>query len=218
MSEHENEPVEPVEPTPDEEEEGADDEPETPFEEPPAPEEVEPEAQTPRDDADVDPIYAKLEKKAKNYTNAVAGLLKGGSIPVAGCEMCADCYPGIRWVHAQDDLHKALLSVVGAGDGASPLNADPDAQECDRCSGFGWTKLPSKVPGNENRLCRKCNGAGFADPSPESGALQPPEAELAGGPAEPLAGVPIDDPSVVDLRARGFTVIPPMQIGEPTQA
>lgn len=191
-----------------------------PFEEPDEPDEQpqvdddpdQTEGPDARDDADVDPVYSKLETKAKNYTKALADLLDGSGIPVAGCEMCADCYPGLRWQVAADELHSTLLAVVGAASGESPLEDDPDAKLCDRCNGFGHTKLPSHVPGNDTRLCRQCNGAGWLDRSPQSGTLQAPTPEPVNGSGDVLPGVPVDDASVIDLRSRGFTVIPPVGI------
>lgn len=168
-------------------------------------------------DAEIEAIYNKLGTKAKNYTKGLGELLDGTGVPVAPCEMCADAFPGVRWLTPTDETHAMLLAVVGAGGGESPLTIDPDAEICDRCNGWGAVKLPSHVPGNEQRTCRKCNGAGYLDPSPQSGALQAPEPVAVNGPAEPLPGVPENDPSVVDLRARGYTIIPPMQIGIPAE-
>lgn len=205
-------PAEPTEPT----------EPETPTEEPDIPLE-DPEPDLPaepteptgaRDDAEIDAVYTKLETRAKNYVKSASEIIGDAGVPVTSCEMCADCYPGLRWLEAQDELHATLLSVVGAASGGSPLNDDPDALLCDRCNGFGHTKLPSHVPGNDTRLCRQCNGAGWLDRNRQSGAPQAPTPEPVNGDTAPLPGVPEDDPSVVDLRSRGFTVIPPMRISE----
>ena len=212
MSETEQEIEQPeTEPTP---------EPDVPLEEPEpdvtpeAEPEAEPEPTAPpgETDTEIEALYGKLETKAKNYTKALADLLEGSNLPVAGCEMCADCYPGIRWIEAQDETHATLLSVVGAAGGASPLRDDPDALLCERCYGFGWTKLPSHVPGNTTRVCKTCNGAGWLDQHPESGAPVAPATAPANGGAEVLPGVPETEDWVVQARARGFTIIPPMQI------
>jgi hypothetical protein len=42
--------------------------------------------------------------------------------------------------------------------------------------------------------------------------MQPPPPTTDNGETELLPGVSENDPSVVDLRARGYTIIPPMQI------
>lgn len=212
MSEHENEPVEPIEPEPVEPEE--EEQPVAPVEPEEGEPELDPEPVEPQSesDAEIEAIYNKLGTKAKNYTKGLGDLLEGTGVPVAPCEMCADAFPGIRWIQPSDETHAMLLAIVGAAGGESPLVSDPDATLCDRCEGWGAVKLPSHVPGNEQRTCRQCNGAGYLDPHPASGTFQPPTLEPVNGPAETYAGVPETDPSVIDLRARGFTIIPPMQI------
>lgn len=206
-------------------------EPETPAEPTePEPEHVEPDAEPGPDaepeqpqeppsetDAEIEAIYAKLGTKAKNYTKGLGELLEGTGVPVAPCEMCSDAFPGVRWLTPTDETHAMLLAIVGAAGGESPLKDDPDAKLCDRCQGWGATKLPSHVPGNEQRTCRACNGAGYLDPNPQSGAMQSPAQAQGNGEAEVLAGVPETDASVIDLRSRGFTIIPPMRIAEPAQ-
>lgn len=164
-------------------------------------------------EAEIDELYARLETRAKNYVKSVSELVGGKGLPAVPCEMCADAYPGLRWLEPRDDNHAAMIAVSGTSADNSPLSDDPDAKVCDRCHGWGWTKLPSRVPGNEQRLCRRCNGAGYLDTNLQSGSLQAPVAEPENGTAELLPGVPEDDASVVDLRARGYTIIPPMQIG-----
>lgn len=200
---------EPDEPTPDE----------TPDEtEAPSPEEATGPGEVPPDrvaesHAEIEALYTRLETKAKNYVKGMGELLEDRGVPVSLCEMCADAFPGIRWAQPKDEMHAAMLGVIGAAGGESPLLIDPDAQKCDRCDGFGWNKLPSHVPGNEQRMCRVCKGAGYLDTNPQSGALQPPADLPPNGPVEEIAGVPETDPAVIELRARGFTIIPPMQIG-----
>lgn len=205
----------------------------TPTEPEPTPTEPEPEPETPEEappetpaapasetDVEIDAIYTKLETRAKNYVKSVGEILEGGNVPVELCELCSDCYPGMRWRVPADETHAAMIAVSGSAGAQSPLSEDPDAQVCGRCNGFGWTKLPSRVPGNEQRLCKGCNGAGYLDANPQSGALQAPVPPAENGTTEVLPGVSPDDPSVVDLRARGYTIIPPMQIqgAEPVQA
>lgn len=212
MSEPETEPTTPEPPT----------EPEAPDVEPDAdPDEdaaeaaataAEPEQEQPVTDKEIDAVYTKLETRAKNYVKSVSEILYGHEVPVALCELCSDAYPGMRWVVPADEQHAAMIAVSGSADVNSPLLDDPDALLCDRCNGFGWTKLPSHVPGNEQRLCRTCNGVGWLDRNPRSGTAQAPVPEPVNGEAEAMPGVPENDPSVVDLRARGFTVIPPMSI------
>lgn len=166
-----------------------------------------------KESAEQESAYRALDKKADNYFKAVVAIAKPAKLPLVPCELCADAYAGVRWTKPQNDKAAAMLGIIGATESGSPLLDDPDAELCERCNGFGWTKLPAHVPGNTERLCKKCNGAGWMDRSATSGALVAPTPEPVNGPAEPMPGVPEDDPSVVDLRSRGFTVIPPLAIG-----
>lgn len=161
--------------------------------------------------------YRALDRKADNYFKGLAKIVEGTGIPLVPCELCANAYPGVRWTEPQDDPTRAMLGIIGATESGSPLLDDPDAELCNRCNGFGWTKLPAHVPGNTERLCRQCNGAGWLDRSSASGALVAPTPEPVNGQTEVMAGVPEDDPSVTDLRARGYTIIPPIQLGTQEQ-
>ena len=189
--------------------EEADEEPEA--DEQPA-EEAPPAAQS-EDEREIEALYTRLETKAKNYVKGMGDMIEGTGIPVALCEMCADAYPGIRWTEPRDQTHAALLSIVGAAGGQSPLLPDPDAEICERCGGYGANALPAHVPGNEMRGCKACNGAGWLERPPGGSQFQAPVPAATNGSTEALPGVPETDPSVVDLRSRGFTVIPPIPLG-----
>lgn len=181
-----------------------------PDEDEEAPDETPPELEAAPDStsAEQEAAYHALDRKADNYLKGVVKIANGAALPLVQCELCADAYPGVRWGDPQNDQAKAMLSVIGAAGGESPLNDDPDALLCERCNGFGWTKLPSHVPNNTERMCRKCNGAGWLDTNPQSGSPQAPQPQSTNGETAPMPGVPEDDPAVIDLRARGFYVAP----------
>jgi DnaJ-class molecular chaperone len=87
------------------------------------------------------------------------------------------------------------------------LKNDPNAEVCSSCDGFGIVKLPSHVPNNQMRTCSACNGAGYRELNPQSGTLQAPTPPTVNGDIDVNEGVPLDDPSVIDLRSRGFMVM-----------
>ena len=191
-------------------------EPDIPFEDPdeviepePSPEpEPEPEQEQSETDAEIEALYTKLETKAKNYVKGMGELLEDKGVPVALCELCADAFPGIRWSEPRDDMHAAMLGVIGASGGESPLPLDPDAKECDRCQGFGATRLPTHVRDRQMRVCVKCNGVGYLDPSQQSGAYVAPQEAPQNGEPPSMPGIPEADPRIVSLRAEGFMVTP----------
>src|SRR4051812_23777949 len=153
------EPTEPVEqPQVDDDpdqDEGAD-EPEQPFEQPDEP-------QPPRDDREIEALYTRLETKAKNYTKGIGELLTNSGVPVTPCELCYDCYPGIRWLEPRTETSQQMVMVAVGSAGIDDLNDDPDAELCEKCGGYGAVKLPSHVAGNMARTCRGCNGAGYVE-------------------------------------------------------
>src|SRR5215469_4035518 len=192
-------------------------EPDTlPEEEPEAaPEDEEEEApETPpqglRDDVDVEVLETQLETKAKNYMKALSAMLENTGYPVTLCELCNDAYPAVRWLEPRDDDHRELVALVEGMQRAAPLEDDHDVEQCPKCAGWGVVNLPSHVPGNTQRKCTRCNGAGYLAHHPSSGALIAAAPEPENGAAEPIAGVPTDDPVVADLLARGYTVVPPL--------
>lgn len=184
-------------------------EPDVPLEEP----EPEPEPTEARDDRAIEAIYKKLDTRGANYIKSASEIVGGEGVPLEVCEMCKDAYPGLRWVEPQDELHRNLLNVVSEAEQGAPLKPDPSAEVCHICDGFGVVTLPSHVPANQVRTCRACNGAGYRELNPQSGAAEPPAARQANGTPEPMPGLPLDDPVIADLRARGFTVMPPMFTG-----
>jgi len=207
MSEPQTEPTEPVEPEPVEPEPAEAEAEAEPEAEPEAEAEAEAEPEQSSTSAEQEAAYHALDRKADSYLKGVVKISNDAGLPFAQCELCSDAYPGVRWLEPQNDQARTMLAVIGATGGDSPLNDDPDARLCERCNGYGWTRLPSHVPNNTERMCRACNGTGWLDLHPQSGAPQAPTAQTGNGGAEPEAGVPLDDPAVVDLKARGFMVM-----------
>lgn len=217
MSEAEQEQVEQPEPEAPE--------PEIPLEEPepePAPEEpAEPEEDiNPSLDAQreaQDEAWNALGKKATNYAKGVVAILEDTPLPVTVCEMCADALAGFRFIEPQDELRAQLVMVVQGPGGSAPLEEDPNARICEDCKGWGAVKTGSHVPNNETRHCRRCNGAGFVELHPTTRETQAPVAAPVNGGAEPLVGVPLDDPDIQKVRDRGYMVVPLPTIGAPEE-
>jgi len=215
MSEQEQEqtqepvaPVEPVEPAT---------EPEAPVE-PEAPAEPEVPAEQPKQSAtpeQIEAIYKRLDTRAANYVKSASEIIGDEGVPLTICEMCRDSYPGLRWSEPQDELHAKLLSIVTEMEIGAPLKTDPNAQTCETCDGFGVVKLPTHVAGKQTRVCLACNGVGYREKNPQSGALQPPTPAPSNGNGDVLPGLPVDDPRVISLKAEGYTVMPPLFTGEP---
>ena len=206
MSEPEVEPVQPDEQPPEaepiEQPGGPQEEPEPQPDVRPGPHPVTP----PETPEDIDELYAKLSTRAKNYVKSVSEMLEGKSLPAAVCEMCVDCYPGLRWIEPQDETHAQLIAIAGAMDEESLFNDDPHAIECEDCKGYGRVKLPSHVFTNKSRKCRRCNGAGYLERNAQSGTPQAPTPADTNGTSEVPEGIPENDPAIVSLLERGYMV------------
>jgi ribosomal protein L37AE/L43A len=201
------EPTEPTEPV----------EPETEPVEPEA-EPTEPTEPTPDEGQSIeaqakeqDETWNTLNRKGANYAKAVVAILEETPVSVAVCEMCADSIPGFRMVPPQDELRAALAQVVQGVAALEDLEEDPDAEQCPTCKGKGVLRVSTDVPQNKVRGCKRCNGAGYLERHAESGSLIAAVPDTPNGQTEPIHGVPLDDPVIADLVARGFTVVPPMQ-------
>src|SRR6185437_3758517 len=176
----------------------------------PAPEpEPEPAEPAARDDRDIEAIYKRLDTRGANYIKSASEIVAGESVPLTLCEMCADAYPGLRWQQAQDELHARLIEVVTEIEQGAPLKDDPNVEVCHTCDGFGFTRLPSHVPGKQMRTCPACNGVGYRELNPQSGSLEAPAPAAPNGNSVPMPNVPLDDPRVLSLRAEGYTIMPP---------
>ena len=205
----EEEPVEQVEPDDETDDPDApDDEPE-PSEAFTAPQTA---AEGPRDDREVDAVYAKLATKAKNYAKGVTDLEGIDGLPLQVCELCSDAFPGFRWAQPQTD---AAIGAVNAFHGTmdlESLNQVEWATRCSSCAGRGWVKTASLVPGNEAIVCRKCQGSGYVVLDQDSGLVKAPESTNGATTTAPLPGVNTDDPRVKELAAQGWTMIPPQNL------
>lgn len=142
----------------------------------------------------------------------IMGADAGDLIP---CPVCMDGIAG--WIYPPDvaplpdEAIARIRSVVGLPD-LTTFERDPDTEPCPVCRGKGETRTGSDVPGYEVRTCPRCKKMGYIT----HGASLASVPDVA--PAEPIVTGPTvytateGDPEVDHLRARGFTVIPPIPV------
>lgn len=197
--------AEPSEPEPDiETEEEAE-----PGEAPPEPVEPQPEGLT---EKELESRMKRIGGYFTTYTRKLDELLGEDFLVMEPCPLCTTAVPGFVFPGvAPEDVVVQVLPKVGLG-GLLELEPDPTSRKCPVCNGRGQLKTESFVPGNETRKCAKCNGSGLEITATSGPNVAPPPLEN-GQPETPLAdGVNPDDPAVAELRARGFTVFPPVQL------
>jgi hypothetical protein len=218
MSEPQTEPVEPAEepqeeptlepePDPDEEDEEAEGEPEEPAEEP-APEEP-----TGLTEKQLEATRKKLDAENARHRGRISDLIGDEAVLLEPCPLCSGFADGYRFpVVPPDDVIEATRVAIGLPD-LSNYQQAKDARECPDCVGLGVVLSGSKVAENAAITCKSCNGSGYVMLAP-TGEITGPTVTPNGAPVQEIpAGVNPDDPAVKELRARGFMVFPPAQIG-----
>lgn len=175
-------PEEPLETpeTPDEDDDGDEDTededepqetPETPQDEP-----------SPASDPEV---WKKLERSASTWRNRVSELLGEDAQELLICPLCPDNLPGLLLPIPPDEQTIAEVEAFLHPVKLPEMAKDPDTEECDLCVGIGEVLTGSKVPGKDKKLCPKCNGNGWTDPTARSSwnAVHPPASPSVSAPA-----------------------------------
>jgi hypothetical protein len=218
MSEPEQEPDEQPEPTeeplqgdelaPDEEE--AEDEPDA---QPEPVEQPEPDEPTGLTEKQLDETRKKLDRENERHRARISDLIGDEAVLLEPCPLCTGFADGYRFpVEPPPDVIEATRVAIGLPD-LSNFQQSTTTRECPSCVGLGVVLSGSKVPENAAITCVACNGSGYVVLN-ATGEITGPTALSNGSPSQELpAGVNPDDPAVKELRARGFTVFPPVQIG-----
>jgi hypothetical protein len=220
MSETTPEPAtEPVEPTePDEATEPAqgDEEEEAAAEEPSEPSDDE-EPDTPEGftEKELEATRKKLDNENARHRGRISDLIGDEAVLLEPCPLCSGFADGYRFpVVPPADVIEQVRVAIGMPD-LSNYQQAKDATQCPDCVGLGVVLSGSLVAENAAITCKTCNGSGYVMLSP-AGEITGPTVVKNGSPLQELpAGVNPDDPAVKELRARGFTVFPPVNIGTP---
>lgn len=209
---------------PDEEQtEEPDEETTAPDEETTAPDEQADEAED--EGADALAQKAKMDaysvRALKYLSKNMSELLGDEAIDYTECPACNYTNtPGFLHVSPCPPELMGFVYDWALGPKPEDLKDDPHSKECDECAGNGKNATKSKVQGQDNLPCVKCNGIGWL---PTDDARRPHSSVVPNGPT-PLypppssvaSGVPVvqaeEDPEVQRLRQLGYAVIPPMTV------
>jgi len=188
-------------------------EPETVPEPEPAPDEVDAAAKMKELD--------KYAERARKYlARNMDEVLGEDATSYLECPFC-NFYNTPGFLHASP-CPPELLGTVYEWTNTTPpdeYKPDPYSRICDVCDGHGVTATKAKVRGQEALPCIDCGAKGWIPVGPER---QGGNLMLSNGPtasavppvasSEPMFVSPDNDPpEVVELRNKGYVIIPPMQ-------
>jgi len=169
------------------------------------------------DEKELEKIQKRLEGERARHDKRLAEIMGddlGGHIP---CPACMDGIAGYivppDVAPLTDDQRERMKQIMGLDNWETMPEADW-ARQCVTCLGHGNIRTGSIVPGRETVECMDCGGAGYINTrkAQTTPALQTPEGEIVTGPTVFPDNEP--DPRVDALRRDGFTVIPPMHVGQ----
>lgn len=122
--------------------------------------------------------------------------------------------------HLPEDLRAEIGALIGQR-APSQLKPDPHSAVCSTCDGEGFVGTGSKVHGQDALPCVACKGMGWiaTDDARRAGLLPP-----ANGPTQATTPLspndaamqptnPNDPPEVAKLRAQGYFVMAPVEVG-----
>jgi hypothetical protein len=189
-------------------------EPEPEPDEPGAQAEPDPEAQV-QSQRELEKRSQRLDGENTRHAKRVGEIMADAAADLIPCPVCMDGIAG--WIYPPEvqtlspDAIARVRSVIGLPDYTTYLPANFGG-ECPECGGLGNVITGSHVPGYETATCERCKGQGWVRTSElvrVEGEVPHPEPTVT-GPTVYTGGD--DDIEVANLRRRGFTVIPPMQV------
>lgn len=159
--------------------------------------------------------YKKLDKANEQHAKRVGAIMEDDVADLIPCPVCMDGIAG--WIYSpeaqqlSDEAILRLRQLIGL----SGLEGVPQASfatKCPDCDGLGEVKTGSRVVGYETTTCERCLKAGWirVGAPPTNGHVEiAPEPTVTG----PTVYMPEPvDTEVSNLRARGWTVIPPLTV------
>jgi hypothetical protein len=203
--------------TPDEEREGDD-------ETPPATEPDEPDAQAEQAAADHARVQtekalakrdAQLDGENTRHAKRLGEIMGEAADDLIPCPVCMDGIAG--WIYPPDvqmlppEAIARVRQVIGLPD-YTTFHAAGFAIECPDCGGLGEVTTGSHVPGREVTTCETCQKAGWIRTRgvQGNGHVDTTTGEIVTGPT--VVGAEEPDSEVTNLRRRGYTVIPPLNV------
>jgi len=127
---------------------------------------AEPEAEQPSpaiSEQELEKRMKQLDRSATSWRNSVSRIMEEDAQQLSPCPLCPDNLPGFVFADAIPAEHRQQVIEWLRGSDVPELQADPEAELCDVCAGHGNTLTGSLVPGNQTKMCGKCNGKGWTN-------------------------------------------------------
>jgi hypothetical protein len=157
----------------------------------------------------------KLDAENSRHAKRVGEIMDEAAVDLIPCPVCMDGIAG--WVYSpeaqqlSDEAVLRLRQLIGLS-GLDGITQATFAAQCPACDGNGEVRTGSRVPGYETTTCERCKKTGWIRtdaPTTDGHVEHDDEAPVTG----PTVYFPdAEDIEVRNLRERGFTVIPPMQV------
>lgn len=169
-----------------------------------------------RNEQDLEKLHGQIANANKAHVAKIGRIMGEDSLALIPCPVCSDFVDGLIFppevAPIPDTIKERMQQLLGLNDWEDTPTA-PWAIQCPDCKGHGEVKTGSFVLGKETTRCLTCGGDGWKNTMDDgaSNVVQiVPPTETGPG----VYGTEIvNDPDVLALRKRGFTVIPPMQVG-----
>jgi hypothetical protein len=167
----------------------------------------------PSSEKGIERVFDRLGKEAKRHRGRVADIMEDDATLLLACPLCDPLIPG--FIMPTPDVPERFPAVREFM-GESPkreLRDAPDAHTCEGCEGFGNVASGSKVEGQIEVVCKRCNGKGWEGPRAEQPApvvALPALATSPTGQQVATIGEP-EPPEVAAVKAMGYQVIPPFK-------
>jgi rubrerythrin len=162
-------------------------------------------------------LHRQIENANKAHAAKLERIMGADFQALIPCPVCMDFTAGMIFPpevapipETVKDRMKQLLGL----DAWEDTPGAPWAQQCPDCKGHGQVKTGSFVNGKEVTTCQTCKGDGWRNTAPqENGSAHVLQIPAETGPS--VYGHEVsNDPEIDNLRKRGFTVIPPMNVAQ----
>jgi hypothetical protein len=167
----------------------------------------------PSSEKGIEKVFDRLGKEAKRHRDRVSEIMEEDATLLLACPLCDPLIPG--FVMPTPDVPErfpAVREFMGEAPKRELLPAG-DAHTCGVCDGYGVVASGSKVEGQIEVVCKRCNGKGWDGPRAEQLTL--PERlgvtyPTTNGP-DVATATEVEPPEVAAVKAMGYQVIPPFK-------
>jgi hypothetical protein len=184
----------------------------------PTEDETQPEASAAIDQKVIDRVFAQLDNEAARHAKRLGEIMDEEAQKLKLCPTCGpvDGMPHLVGFVLDGPLHPEAVArmrtALGLNDETN-VKPDPYSHRCATCDGWGVVQTGSHVPNLEVRSCDDCSGQGFVllNAPKEPAPFVPMNGTETAAPIAPPAALGPEPPEAASLRARGWSVIPPMK-------